>query len=431
MKNMIKLPAIVLGLMLLLTGTTQRVMAQDEDISMQSFYDELSPYGTWIQDPQYGYVWRPDVEQGEFRPYYTNGRWAMTEYGNTWVSDYDWGWAPFHYGRWVYNRYSQWVWIPDTVWGPAWVSWRSGGGYYGWAPMGPGMNINVNINIPSLWWVFVPQRNIYYNSFPRYYSRRNTVIINNTTIINNTYVRNNRYYSSGPRANDIRRYTGRDVTVYNVNRTTRPSRTNFDGNRIDMYTPGRSSRPGNGNGVAAPRESVRGEGYASARPDRATQDGRQGYNRDNRTTGSRESAEGRPARTIQQAPPQREQLQRGDVAQPSRTERAGRQEQNTPQRIDQPRQAQPQRVEPRVEQRVEQPQRQAQPERQPQPQRQAQPERQAQPQRQEAPQRMERRPEVQQAPQRIERSSPSPSRSSGSEGRSSAGASRPARSGRG
>ncbi len=55
----------------------------------------------------------------------------MTEYGNTWVSDYDWGWAPFHYGRWVNNRYNEWVWIPDTVWSPAWVSWRSGGGYYG------------------------------------------------------------------------------------------------------------------------------------------------------------------------------------------------------------------------------------------------------------------------------------------------------------
>lgn len=425
MKHMIKLPAIVLGLMLLLTGTTQKVMAQDEDISMQSFYDELSPYGTWIQDPQYGYVWRPDVEQGDFRPYYTNGRWAMTEYGNTWVSDYDWGWAPFHYGRWVYNRYNQWVWIPDTVWGPAWVSWRSGGGYYGWAPMGPGMNINVNFNIPNLWWVFVPQRNIYYNSFPRYYSRRNMVIINNTTIINNTYVRNNRYYSSGPRANDIRRYTGRDVPVYNVNRTTRPSRTNFDGNRIDLYTPGRSSRPANGNVAAAPRESVRGEGYASARPERASQDGRT-------------SGDARPSRATQQGVPQRDQQQRGDVAQPSRTERAGRQDAGMPQRVDQPqRQAQPQRV----EQRVEQPQRQVQPERQAQPQRveqrveqpqrQAQPERQAQPQRQEAPQRMERRPEVQQAPQRIERSAPAPSRSSGNESRGSSGGARPARSGRG
>jgi hypothetical protein len=122
MKNMIKFPAIVLGLLLLLTGLNQKVMAQDEDISLQTFYDELSPYGSWIQDSQYGYVWRPDVDQNEFRPYYTNGHWAMTEYGNTWVSDYDWGWAPFHYGRWVTDRYNQWLWIPDTTWGPAW--WR-------------------------------------------------------------------------------------------------------------------------------------------------------------------------------------------------------------------------------------------------------------------------------------------------------------------
>ncbi len=120
---MIKLPAIMLGLLLLLTGINQKVFAQDEDISLQTFYDELSPYGTWIQDPQYGYVWRPDVDQAEFRPYYSNGHWVMTEYGNTWVSDYEWGWAPFHYGRWVTDRFNQWLWLPDTTWGPAWVNW--------------------------------------------------------------------------------------------------------------------------------------------------------------------------------------------------------------------------------------------------------------------------------------------------------------------
>ncbi|MET1057401.1 MAG: DUF6600 domain-containing protein, partial [Pedobacter sp.] len=173
MKNMIKLPAVILGLLLLVTGLTQNAVAQEEDdITLETFYEELAPYGKWTQDPDYGYVWHPNVDQS-FRPYYTDGHWTMTEYGNTWVSDYEWGWAPFHYGRWITDRFNQWIWIPDTEWGPAWVSWRSGGGYYGWAPMGPGMNINVNINIPSLWWVFVPQRNIYYNNFPRYYSRRN------------------------------------------------------------------------------------------------------------------------------------------------------------------------------------------------------------------------------------------------------------------
>jgi len=249
MKNMIKLPAALLGLMLLFGITTQQSMAQGEydDISLQSFYDELSPYGTWIQDPQYGNVWRPDVDQDDFRPYYTDGRWAMTEYGNTWVSDYDWGWAPFHYGRWVNNRFNQWVWIPDTVWGPAWVSWRSGGGYYGWAPLGPGISININIggggyNTPSNWWNFIPERSIYSNNYPRY-SSRNVTIINRTTIINNTYGRGgkNTYYT-GPRADDIRRATNKDVRIYNVSRSDRPGRTSISNNNINIYNPRSGSR---------------------------------------------------------------------------------------------------------------------------------------------------------------------------------------------
>jgi len=471
MKNMIKLPVIVLGLMLLLTGSTQKVMAQGEDVSMQSFYDELSPYGTWIQDPQYGYVWRPDVEQGDFRPYYTNGRWAMTEYGNTWVSNYDWGWAPFHYGRWVYNRYNQWVWIPDTTWGPAWVSWRSGGGYYGWAPMGPGMNININLNIPDLWWVFIPQRNIYYDSFPRYYSRRNVTIIHNTTIINNTYVNNRRTYYTGPRADDIRRATNRDVRVYNVNNTGRPSRSNINGNSVNIYTP-RPSR-GNTNATARPREAVRGEGYTTIRGDRSSATGgtsrpsradAQGNNNDRgnvnpsrenarpgATTGTREGRpvvdnNSRPSRgdngenngTAQPATPQpvdrsdrgnrAERGERGErVARPERTERpVQRAETPSPQ----PQQQRPEYTRP---QRQEQPQRQeSRPTPQPQQQRAEAP----RPQRQEQPQRQESRPAPQPQQQRPERVQQSPPPSRGGESRGNQGGgrsegSRPSRGGRG
>lgn len=258
MKHMIKLPAIVLGLMLLLTGMTQKVFAQDEDISLQTFYDELSPYGTWIQDPQYGYVWRPDVDQREFRPYYTNGRWVMTEYGNTWVSEYDWGWAPFHYGRWVTDRYNQWMWIPDTTWGPAWVNWRSGGGQYGWAPLGP--SISVGFNVPSFWWVFVPQTRIYIDRFPRYRSYRNARYINNTVIINNVYVNNRNTYYTGPRREEIRRVTNRDVTVYNINRNSRPGRNSISNTTVNIYNP----RPARGadNKNAAPRTVVQRDALA-------------------------------------------------------------------------------------------------------------------------------------------------------------------------
>jgi len=260
MKTLIKFPAMMFGLLLILTGTTQNAKAQYDDVSLQTFYDELSPYGTWINDPEYGYVWRPEVDQAEFRPYYTNGRWAMTEYGNTWVSNYDWGWAPFHYGRWMYNRYNNWVWLPDTTWGPAWVDWRTGGGHYGWAPMGPSINININIGrryvMPDFCWNFIPERHIYYNSYPRYYSGRNRVYIQNTVIINNTYVRNNRTYYTGPRADDIRRATNQNVTVYNVSRTNTRGGNRIDNNNVNVYAP-RPTRGGD-NSKAAPREVVQG-----------------------------------------------------------------------------------------------------------------------------------------------------------------------------
>jgi hypothetical protein len=209
-------------------------------ISLQVFYDELSYYGDWINNPEYGYVWRPNVGN-DFRPYFTNGRWMMTEYGNTWVSDYEWGWAPFHYGRWFYDNYDGWVWVPDTVWGPAWVDWRSGNGYYGWAPLGPRFNININIGTryyPDNYWVFIPQRCIYYPSYYRYWEpRRNTIIIQNTTIINNIYNNRNVRYYSGPNATDIRRATRQNVRVYKITDAGKSGATRVGNGSINVYRP--------------------------------------------------------------------------------------------------------------------------------------------------------------------------------------------------
>ena len=87
--------------------------AQEGYISDQQFYDDLSPYGTWVSDPQYGNVWVPNAEDN-FRPYATRGHWVVTDYGNTWVSDYDWGWAPFHYGNWYFRTGVGWAWWPGS-----------------------------------------------------------------------------------------------------------------------------------------------------------------------------------------------------------------------------------------------------------------------------------------------------------------------------
>jgi hypothetical protein len=211
----------ILGLFGLLLGgvaVSNTVQAQPGfSVSFQTFYDDLAPYGRWVRNPQYGSVWIPDVPRG-FQPYSTNGYWEVTEYGNTWVSDYEWGWAPFHYGRWSYDDYNGWFWVPDYEWGPAWVSWRSGGGYYGWAPLGPGISINISFNAPSFWWNFVPQRYITYRAWHNYCAppRRVTRVYNQTVIINNYYSSNNRTYVYGPRRDEIERVTRRSVPVRTI-----------------------------------------------------------------------------------------------------------------------------------------------------------------------------------------------------------------------
>lgn len=99
------------------------------------FYQDLAPYGSWTVVAPYGRVWIPAVAYG-WRPYYY-GHWVLTDWGWTFASDDPWGWAAYHYGRWNWGVGVGWYWIPGHVWGPAWVTWRWGGGYAAWCPMGP------------------------------------------------------------------------------------------------------------------------------------------------------------------------------------------------------------------------------------------------------------------------------------------------------
>jgi hypothetical protein len=111
--------------------------ADTDPSALTDFRSALDPYGNWTDDPTYGTVWVPSqsVVGDNFAPYVSGGHWAYdSDY--TWVSDYDWGWAPFHYGRWVYGATS-WEWIPGRAYAGAWASWRYGSGFVGWAPLPP------------------------------------------------------------------------------------------------------------------------------------------------------------------------------------------------------------------------------------------------------------------------------------------------------
>ena len=94
MKTNIKFTLAVIVLLTSCVILPRQTEAQQSNVSFQLFYDELSPYGEWVDYSNYGYVWIPDVGY-DFLPYSTDGRWILTNYGWTWASNYNWGWAAF------------------------------------------------------------------------------------------------------------------------------------------------------------------------------------------------------------------------------------------------------------------------------------------------------------------------------------------------
>jgi hypothetical protein len=119
--------------------------------------EDLDRYGRWQQDADYGVVWYPrDVSPG-WAPY-SAGRWVwIRPWGWSWVDRAPWGFAPFHYGRWV-HRHNVWGWAPGQYqarprYSPGLVGWVGqppqrrpgvdislsigGGSTLGWFPLGP------------------------------------------------------------------------------------------------------------------------------------------------------------------------------------------------------------------------------------------------------------------------------------------------------
>ncbi len=219
------------------------VISQNADVSLQLFYDELSPHGTWISYQNYGYVWMPNAGS-DFQPYATSGQWVFTDMGWTWYSSYSWGWAPFHYGRWFYDNYYGWMWLPDTEWGPAWVTWRSGGDYYGWAPMEPGISVSIafggTYQAPNNHWIFVRNQDIDRQNVRSFSINQtnNTTIINNTTVIQNTRMdrQRNVIYITGPDRDDVQTKRRKPVNQIVIQENTRPGQ-NVNNREMKIYRP--------------------------------------------------------------------------------------------------------------------------------------------------------------------------------------------------
>jgi hypothetical protein len=192
--------------------------------STDYFHEQLAPYGQWVNHEGSGEVWVPKVEPS-WRPY-TAGHWAYTDQGWGWVADEPWGWAAFHYGRWDYSQELGWAWTPGNVWAPAWVAWRSGGGYLGWAPLPSAIGFNAEEglvgatgSITAGHFTFVAEQNILHPNIATVIlpSTRNVTIVSNTTNITHYAVSNHGgVFNTGVDVHHIEKVTGRPVPQVQV-----------------------------------------------------------------------------------------------------------------------------------------------------------------------------------------------------------------------
>jgi hypothetical protein len=222
-----------------ITTPTQQVTAERSEAPAESnstatygmFYEKLDPYGEWRETSAYGYVWQPREAEtsADWRPY-TEGRWVYSDAGWTWVSDEKFGWATYHYGRWVRLHRVGWVWVPGEEWAPAWVSWRTNKEYVGWAPLPPEARFDRRSGIHN--WA-----DSYYDIGPAQYSfvasndfgaehlrhsvvpaERNINIIIETTNVTRITFSNTMVMNEGPSYEELRSRSQRPIERYRLRR---------------------------------------------------------------------------------------------------------------------------------------------------------------------------------------------------------------------
>ncbi|MBS0446345.1 MAG: hypothetical protein JSR59_10395 [Proteobacteria bacterium] len=140
--------------------------------------EDLGRYGTWEQTADDGPVWTPTTVAAGWTPYST-GYWSFVRpWGWTWIDASPWGFAPFHYGRWLWAR-NRWCWAPGRyvarpVYAPALVAWVGGG-------------VSVGIGGPAVGWFPLGPRDVYVPSYrysQRYVHAVNVANVTNVTEIN-------------------------------------------------------------------------------------------------------------------------------------------------------------------------------------------------------------------------------------------------------
>jgi hypothetical protein len=154
----------------------------------------------------------------------------------------DWGWAPFHYGRWFLHDDYGWLWVPGTEWAPAWVDWRHGDGWVGWAPLPPHVPLHrddiglVIVErkryIPITSYCFVEERYLLEPRIVRYITppRRNHTLIPVTRNVTNYVIVNKRVIDRSIDVKYIERVVRKPIRRYRI--VEKPSYREMRGDRL-------------------------------------------------------------------------------------------------------------------------------------------------------------------------------------------------------
>jgi len=193
------------------------------------FYSALTPYGQWIEIDYGVVVWRPVIMDVNWSPY-TQGRWMWTVDGWYWQSYEPFGYVTYHYGRWYYDDYYGWIWVPGYEYAPAWVEWRYDDVYIGWAPLPPYATFSVSLGVyytrtyytPYNYWTFV-NYNYFYDPYvyrhcvaPRYKYR----IYSHTQYRTNYTYYNGRVRNYGVDVSIVRTRSGQNIRQRDIIRTS-------------------------------------------------------------------------------------------------------------------------------------------------------------------------------------------------------------------
>jgi probable HAF family extracellular repeat protein len=239
-------------------GQEQPVSESNEE-NYDVFYTRLSSdEGSWVEAGNYGYCFRPRVS-GDWRPY-RDGHWVWTDHGWYWNSNERFGWATYHYGRWVNLGGTGWCWVPGNQWAPAWVSWRESDENIGWAPLPPAADVSEHQSISS-WsdsyydigpaaYAFISYAHWREPSYAQYVEplERNVQIISETKNVTNIVTNNNAINNFGPPVQTVAAKTNQNIQQVKIalNPATDPKANygqTLQGNQLNVVAPPAALKP--------------------------------------------------------------------------------------------------------------------------------------------------------------------------------------------